>query len=178
MRNIKSRLIVLLTSLMLISPISLARMYQWTEPETGSTQLSGKPPVWYRSESGGPRVFVFENGRLIDDTGIEVEDDVRQGMRQAAFIQAEEDKQKANEKIAKSKELKQKFADEESEEQNNIELSTREELIENVPVINEPIYQEDLGSDETSDDKNLDDLRKLISDWEKDQSESNKKLLE
>jgi len=29
-----------------------AQMYQWTDPESGTTQLSGKPPAWYRSVEG------------------------------------------------------------------------------------------------------------------------------
>ena len=46
----------------------LARMYQWVDAQTGTVQLSGAPPAWYRSSAPGPRVFVFEDGRLIDDT--------------------------------------------------------------------------------------------------------------
>jgi len=46
-----------------------AQMYQWNDPETGTTQLSGKPPAWYRSVEGGPRVFVFNRGKVVDDTG-------------------------------------------------------------------------------------------------------------
>lgn len=46
-----------------------ARMYQWVDAQTGTVQLSGSPPSWYRGGEPGPRVFVFENGRLIDDTG-------------------------------------------------------------------------------------------------------------
>jgi hypothetical protein len=49
-----------------------ARMYQWQNPATGTTQLSGTPPAWYRGADHGPRVFVFENNQLIDDTGIAV----------------------------------------------------------------------------------------------------------
>ena len=54
-----------------------ARMYQWQEPDTGTTQLSGKPPAWYRSTAGGPRVFVFDDGRLIDDTAVKVSEEIR-----------------------------------------------------------------------------------------------------
>lgn len=45
-----------------------ARMYQWTDPQTGSLQLSGHPPPWFRSSETGPRVRVFERGIIIDDT--------------------------------------------------------------------------------------------------------------
>ncbi len=48
--------------------VAAARMYQWADAQTGTVQLSGAPPAWYRGAQPGPRVFVFENGRLIDDT--------------------------------------------------------------------------------------------------------------
>ncbi len=54
--------------LLVCSAAASARMYQWADPQTGTVQLSGSPPSWYRGTQPGPRVFVFENGRLIDDT--------------------------------------------------------------------------------------------------------------
>jgi len=72
-----------------------ARMYQWQDPDTGTTQLSGKPPGWYRNGRIGPRIFVFDNGKIIDDTDIVLSDVHRDLMRQRAFIQAEEDLQRA-----------------------------------------------------------------------------------
>ena len=65
-------------------------MYQWLDPATGITQLSGKPPPWYRSGEGGPRVFVFEHGRVIDDTGIKVPPSVRRQLRQQALLVAKQ----------------------------------------------------------------------------------------
>ena len=62
-----------------------ARMYQWQNPATGTTQLSGIPPTWYRTTEGGPRVFVFENNQLIDDTGIAVSAAQREALRAEAF---------------------------------------------------------------------------------------------
>ena len=62
-----------------------ARMYQWQSPATGTTQLSGIPPTWYRSSEGGPRVYVFKNNQLIDDTGIAVSAAQREALRAAAF---------------------------------------------------------------------------------------------
>ena len=62
-----------------------ARMYQWQNPATGTTQLSGIPPTWYRSSEGGPRVYVFENNQLIDDTGIAVSAAQREALRAEAF---------------------------------------------------------------------------------------------
>ena len=69
-----------------------AQMYQWTDPESGTTQLSGKPPAWYRSVEGGPRVFVFNRGKIVDDTGIKISDEQRISLRTKAFINAEEDR--------------------------------------------------------------------------------------
>ncbi len=67
-----------------IAPVA-ARMYQWHNPATGTTQLSGTPPAWYRSSDPGPRVFVFENNQLVDDTGITVSDAQREALRAEAF---------------------------------------------------------------------------------------------
>ena len=65
-----------------------ARMYQWLSPSTGSLQMSGQPPPWYRSEVSGPRVYVFEGGFLVDDTGIDVSDARQQTLRRFAFDEA------------------------------------------------------------------------------------------
>ncbi|MSR15367.1 MAG: hypothetical protein EXR86_12550 [Gammaproteobacteria bacterium] len=62
-----------------------ARMYQWVDTVTGSVQLSGAPPAWYRSEMAGPRVLVIERGRTIDDTARAVEPTRSQALRAAAF---------------------------------------------------------------------------------------------
>ncbi|MCG3202932.1 MAG: hypothetical protein NFCOHLIN_02818 [Gammaproteobacteria bacterium] len=64
-----------------------ARMYQWVNPQSGRTQMSGKPPAWYRSDKPGPRVFVFENGRLIDDTARAVGIEERAALRATAFAE-------------------------------------------------------------------------------------------
>jgi hypothetical protein len=55
---------------MILAPLTCAaRMYQWVDPHTGRTHMAGKPPGWYRSsDAHGPRVLVFENGKLVDDT--------------------------------------------------------------------------------------------------------------
>jgi hypothetical protein len=54
-----------------------ARMYQWSSPGHGTVQLSGSPPAWYRSTTSRPRVLVFENGQLIDDTVMQVPEQYR-----------------------------------------------------------------------------------------------------
>ncbi len=62
-----------------------ARMYQWVDPGTGTTQWSGRPPAWYRGSQGGPRVLVFDGGRLIEDTARRVPDAERDVLRTQAF---------------------------------------------------------------------------------------------
>ena len=152
-----------------------ARMYQWVEADTGSTQLSGKPPMWYRSASSGPRVFVFDNGRLIDDTAIEVDDEVRQQLRRRAFVLVEEDQQQAKDKLAKSLELKQKFV---KDKPKKTELKG---ALERAPSDEALIVDEDSieGQEEDVSTENTDDaMRQLIADWEKVQTENAKKALE
>lgn len=62
-------------------------MYQWTDPGSGNTRLSGEPPAWYRSAERGPRVLVFENGRLVDDTAVALPPEQRKALREAAFLE-------------------------------------------------------------------------------------------
>lgn len=50
------------------NPAHAARMYQWVDPQTGTVQLAGQPPPWLTRGEPGPRVRVFEHGRVIDDT--------------------------------------------------------------------------------------------------------------
>jgi len=65
---------------------AFARMYQWVDPGTGTVQLSGTPPPWYRGgPEAGPRVFVFEQGRLVDDTSRSVAAEQAQALRATAF---------------------------------------------------------------------------------------------
>lgn len=180
MKNLKALVITLLAFMLMLSGAAHARMYQWTEPETGSTQLSGKPPVWYRSESGGPRVFVFYNGHLVDDTAIEVSEDVREHMRQQALVLVEEDRQKAKDKIVKSQELKRKFVKEKQD------IESNQDEMEQVPTIIEPVVEEPSLGASLDDDQNKksdvektsEELRKMIEVWEKTQTENARKVLE
>jgi hypothetical protein len=88
--------------LLLISLPAFARMYQWVDPDSKTTQLSGKPPYWYRSGDPGPRVVVFDNGRVIDDTGIELSEAENARLRQEALFAVERDRQDAMEKLARA----------------------------------------------------------------------------
>ena len=82
-----------------------ARMYQWVDPASKITQFSGKPPVWYRSKDNGPRVIVFENNQIIDDTNIRVSDVEQDRLRRLAFLQAENNREMAKEKLLQAKRL-------------------------------------------------------------------------
>ena len=90
---------ILILILILASPLASARMYQWDDPDTGTPQLSGKPPYWYRGDEPGPRVFVIDNGRVIDDTSVRVPDNQRQQLREAAFLRAEQDEARFKAKL-------------------------------------------------------------------------------
>lgn len=81
MRTIASSLAL---CLILTAPAE-AWMFQWTHPASGRVQLAGKPPAWYRGSEPGPRVFVFDNGELIDDTAVPVSEDERLALRARAF---------------------------------------------------------------------------------------------
>lgn len=148
------------------APVS-ARMYQWVDPASGTTQLSGKPPTWYRSASGGPRVFVFENGRVVDDTAIDLGDTEREHLRQQAFLKVEQDRTAAREKLLEAKRLKATFDRQEQE----AELSAGTEAPEPAPAI-EP--------EPTADDEapSAEQLRALIADWEKLRADNARDLIQ
>jgi hypothetical protein len=146
-----------------------AQMYQWADPETGTTQLSGKPPAWYRSAEGGPRVFVFNRGKIVDDTGIEVSDGKRISLRTKAFIDAEEDRVAANQKAMEAAKLKAAMKrnsvdiSEEETHEHQVESSEDEELIE-----------KEMSTEEESVEK----LKELIADWEDKRTEEARAILE
>ncbi len=75
--------------LCLSSPVSGELLYQWQDPRTGTTQFSGQPPGWYRSDrASGPRVLVFHRGQLVDDTAVPVTEDRRAALRAEAIAVA------------------------------------------------------------------------------------------
>ncbi len=55
-------------------PVS-AQVYYWNDAQTGAKRLSNIPPDWYKAPDSRsfPRVQVFENGRLVDDTALKDE---------------------------------------------------------------------------------------------------------
>ncbi len=86
-----TRLLFLL--LLLISTAAGARMYQWLDPHSKSMQFSGVPPAWYRGLQSGPRVRVYDGGKLIDDTTIPLSLEDDRSMRDMAFRALEEEQQ-------------------------------------------------------------------------------------
>lgn len=64
-----------------------ARVYQWVDPDSGNVYLSGSPPPWYRSGARGPRVLVFERGKVVDDTGRETSEEEASALREEALLQ-------------------------------------------------------------------------------------------
>lgn len=65
------------------------RLYQWRAPASGRDYLSGVAPPWYRDGSEGPRVRVYEDGLLVDDTDIPVPEATRSALRAQALGRAE-----------------------------------------------------------------------------------------
>ena len=150
-----------------------ARMYQWVDPESGTTQLSGKPPMWYRSAQSGPRVFVFEKSKVIDDTGIEVSVLESERLRQRAFLQADEDRELAREKLLESKRLDAALM------QKQAALAKDEEQKE--PLVEEFIEEEvpeALPAASKEEPTTIEQMRKLIADWEKATTEKARGLLD
>lgn len=86
---------VLAGGLVLATGDADARMYQWVNPSTGHAQMSGTPPSWYRSGQKGPRVLVWENGMLVDDTSLRVSEERTATLRQHAFDEAKRRKELA-----------------------------------------------------------------------------------
>ena len=72
-----------------------ARMYEWVNPASGRVQLSGSPPGWYRAPAPGPRVRVFENGALVDDTAIALSAEENAALREYAVSRARQNRELA-----------------------------------------------------------------------------------
>jgi hypothetical protein len=157
-------------------------MYQWVDPESGTTQLSGKPPAWYRSAEGGPRVFVFNRGKVVDDTGIIISDEQRIRLRIKAFVRAEGDRLAAREKIMEAEKLKEA-----------IERNVDETLMQDSEIARfqdkpkngshyeavEASVTEELEETEPSEEEiSVEKMKALIAEWESKQTEEAKAILQ
>lgn len=150
-----------------------AQMYQWTDPESGTTQLSGKPPAWYRSVEGGPRVFVFNRGKIVDDTGIKISDEQRISLRTRAFINAEEDRIAAQKKATEAAKLK---ATMENSSQEITEENIDDKALPDEPQINleeamameKPDDEELMEAEISEEEESIVKMRALIEEWVKE----------
>jgi hypothetical protein len=148
---------------------SAARMYQWIDPDTNTTQLSGKPPHWYRTGEAGPRVLVFENGKAIDDTGIELSEVENTLLRQQALIIVEQDRQAAMQKLVESQRQKAVF-DSEPEDEDLLE-QTFDSLPREIPV-----EEDNPDPDEAS--AMAEQMRQLLEEYESLRTQNARELVE
>ena len=149
-----------------------AQMYQWTDPESGTTQLSGKPPAWYRSVEGGPRVFVFNRGKIVDDTGIKISDEQRISLRTKAFINAEEDRIAAQQKATEAAKLKaamENKSEEITEENIDVKALPDESQInlEEVMAMEKPDDEELMEAEISEEKESIEKMKALIEEWVK-----------
>jgi hypothetical protein len=154
-----------------ITPLAAARMYQWTDPDTGTTQLSGKPPAWYRSGETGPRIFVYENGRLVDDTGILLTETENERLRQHALLQVEQDRQAAMEKMLQAMQRKAAL---------DLQNRDREEL-EEIPADTITAQRQEVPEDAGDIDSTAptaEQMRALLEEYERLRTENARQLLE
>lgn len=149
-----------------------AQMYQWTDPESGTTQLSGKPPAWYRSVEGGPRVFVFNRGKIVDDTGIKISDEQRISLRTRAFINAEENRIAAQQKATEAAKLKAAMGNSSQEitEENidNKVLPDEPQInLEEVMAMEKPDDEELMEAEISEEEESIEKMKALIEEWVK-----------
>lgn len=167
-----------------------ARMYQWVNPTTGNSQMSGKAPSWYRGEFGGPRVLVFENNVLVDDTAVYVSEEQRLQFRNAA-LQIEPDQKDtltSAQAVAAFEERVEALV--ESAEMEEYLKIPPQDLTENLSEENLAAKEDDTDQDnqkvksdqklvaKESSGERVDRLKLLISAWDKNRTEEAKSLLE
>jgi len=162
--------LLLLTLLLVIScSAAQARMYQWNDPDTGTPQLSGKPPYWYRGDESGPRVYVIDNGHVIDDTAVQVSDAQRRQLRESAFMRAEQDETRFKAKLEEAQRLKaQRDAD--REEAIATQQAAAPSPKEAPPAKPEATPQPDANVEANS-------MRALVEEWERIRAETAKKVI-
>lgn len=155
-------LVLVIVALALV-PGAEARLYQWQSPVTGNTQMSGSPPSWYRSGQPGPRVLVFEDGFLVDDTQIDVSQLRRIFLRKAAFDEMEERKVEADLRQLKEDEQRRETA----AAQALLANKRRAELTALLPAARKPDEMEADGNDGALPDnlssEAVDRLKAIIS---------------
>ena len=156
-------------ALFFTSAVAEARMYQWKDPDTGTTQLSGKPPAWYRTGEAGPRIIVFDKGKIIDDTGISISNEMRESLRQEALLNAEESREEAMRMAVQAEEMKARINMTATEDA----PLAREEQLDDIEIPGESGNSLDMqpGMDALTEEQ----MRGLISEWEKQVTEEARK---
>lgn len=177
----KQSFFLLLAGGVIISVTAEARMYQWVNPQSGYTQFSGQPPTWYRSARGGPRVVVFENGKLIDDTARQVSESVRESLRAQAFKKAREEfkppviseKQKPTAPLPEKAEETEPYIPERVEDHfaKRGEAPEKADAPESPPLMT-PKKPKD------PDEETVEQLRAIIAEWDKRRTDEARRLLE
>lgn len=154
-RNELMRTLTILLLLTFALPAA-ARMYQWVEPDTDTPQLSGKPPTWYRSREGGPRVIVYDKNEIIDDTARDVSEADRERLRQEAMMQAERDQAAINERLVEAKRMQA--------------VLDRNRTVEETPVEDVLVEESEPepAAEPASESQNptIDAMRALVEQWD------------
>ncbi len=173
---------LLFFSQFILSQSVQAQMYQWADPESGTTQLSGKPPAWYRSVEGGPRVFVFNRGKIVDDTGIKVSDEQRTSLRTKAFVRAEEDRIAAQKKAMEAAKLKaamERSSEEITEGIDDEALEDDSQMGSGEAMVMETPDDEVLTETEISEgEQSIEKMKALITEWENMRTEDARSLVQ
>jgi Tfp pilus assembly protein PilX len=150
-------------------------MYQWVNAQSGRTQMSGKPPAWYRSDRPGPRVFVFENGRLVDDTAKSVSLEDRASLRSRAFAISAQEAEAARQAAAE----KQLGADGKrvaTAEQDSVTGNEKKSALERGFGDTEATPSE--AKPQEAPDATIARLKSIINAWEDQQTAEARRLLE
>ncbi len=182
----------LLLTLLLAVPLQFAqaRVYQWIDPVSGRTQLSGTPPAWYRSDRPGPRVFVIEKGKLIDDTAVAVTEERRRLLRREAFAAArkQEQQQSRSQELARLRSALQKRRIDLETAREELARLTQEKEGSQAPTPEPDREQEGESPAATEgtaaapppadDEQAIAQLKALIAAWERQRTEQARKTLE
>ena len=150
-----------------------ARMYQWQSPATGSVQLSGEPPAWYRSTQQGPRVRVFDGANLVDDTSIALPNSQREELRADAFRESEQrqrdDALKRLERVARQQERRRTESERlqtvKSQTEREVALQARSSAVGIEPEAETPLSS--ISPDETLDEATVARLKAIIGDFDR-----------
>ncbi len=170
----------ILFSLLFICVVTLsvpahARMYQWLDAASGNVRLSGEPPSWYRNGERGPRVLVFEDGRLVDDTAVALPPEQQKAYREAAFLEVDLRREKDAVKKLERAALREARRREEAKRQLSAELNSQSKAEEKSAANSETPQSATLPSSAAElDGSMVDQLKALISAWDQQNGASEK----